>query len=162
MKTRSRSKLVHLLISKSMAEALLITAVAVIFYFSTTNRHLRGVLDRADNRTVTGWAVDEEQPAKRVEVQLFIDDTFIADAAANQFRPDVHEAKRAEDDWHGFVFHTPALRAGEHEARVYAMHSSGAGARRTLQLIGKPFRFRLEGGEMNFSVEIPEKGTPAK
>jgi hypothetical protein len=130
-----------------MAEALLITAIAVVFYFSTTNRHLRGVLDRADNRTVTGWAVDEGQPAKRVEVQLFIDDTFVADAAADQFRPDVHEAKRAEDDWHGFVFHTPALGPGEHEARVYAMHSSGAGARRTLQLIGKPFRFRIEGNE---------------
>ena len=130
-----------------MAEALLITAIAVVFYFSTTNRHLRGVLDRADNRTVTGWVVDEAQPAKRVEVQLFIDDTFIADAAADQFRPDVHKAKRAEDDWHGFVFHTPTLAAGEHEARVYAMHSSGVGARRTLQLVGKPFRFRIEGNK---------------
>ena len=145
-----------------MAEALLVTAIAVVFYFSATNRHLRGVLDRADHRTVTGWVVDEEQPAKRVEVQLFIDGTFIADAAADQFRPDVHEAKRAEDDWHGFVFHTPALRAGEHEARVYAMHSSGAGARRTLQLIGKPFRFRIEGGKINTGLEIPEKGTLAK
>jgi hypothetical protein len=162
MKTRSQSKLVHLLISKSIAEALLVTAIAVVFYFSTTNRHLRGVLDRADNRTVTGWVVDEQHPAKRVEVQLFIDDTFIADGAADQFRPDVHEAKRAEDDWHGFVFHTPALRAGEHEARVYAMHSSGAGGRRTLQLIGKPFRFRIEGSEINTGVQIPEKGTPAK
>jgi hypothetical protein len=145
-----------------MAEALLITAVAVVFYFSTTNRHLRGVLDRADNQAVTGWVVDEEQPAKRVEVQLFLDNTFIADAAADQFRPDVHEAKRAEDDWHGFVFHTPPLPAGEHEARVYAMHSSGAGARRTLQLIGKPFRFHIEGSEINAGVEIPEKGTSAK
>lgn len=145
-----------------MAEALLVTAIAVVFYFSTTNRHLRGVLDRADSRTITGWVVDEQQPAKRVEVQLFIDDTFIADAAADQFRPDVHKAKRAEDDWHGFVFHTPALQAGEHEARVYAMHSSGAGARRTLQLIGKPFRFRVEAGEINTGLQIPEKGTPVR
>jgi hypothetical protein len=97
-----------------------------------------------------------------VEVQLFIDNTFVADAAADQFRPDVREAKRAEDDWHGFVFHTPALRAGEHEARVYAMHSSGAGARRTLQLIGKPFRFRIEGSEISTGVQIPEKGSPVK
>jgi hypothetical protein len=145
-----------------MAEALLVTAIAVVFYFSTTNRHLRGVLDRADNQTITGWVVDEEQPAKRVEVQLFIDDNFVADAAADQFRPDVHEAKRAEDDWHGFVFQTPSLRPGEHEARVYAMHSSGAGARRTLQLIGKPFRFHIEGREISTGVQIPEKGTPVK
>lgn len=142
-----------------MTEALLVTAIAVGFYFVTTNRHLRGVLDRADQQTVTGWVVDEAQPAKRVEVQLFIDDAFISDTAADQFRPDVHEAKRAEDDWHGFVFQTPALRPGEHEARVYALHSGGGGARRTLQLIGKPFRFRIEGIEMKSSAQAPEKGT---
>jgi hypothetical protein len=144
MKIRSRSKLIHLLISKSMAEALLVTAVAVAFYFATTNRHLTGVLDRADAQTVSGWAVDSAQPSGRVELQLFIDDKFIGDAVATQFRPDVHEAHRAEDDWHGFVFQTPTLASGEHEARVYALHSSGSGTRRTLQLIGKPFRFRVD------------------
>ncbi len=143
-----------------MAEALLVTAFAVGFYFATTNRDLRGVLDRADSQTVTGWVVDEAQPAKRVELQLFIDDNFIADTAADQFRPDVHEARRAEDDWHGFVVQTPALRAGEHEARVYALHSSSAGARPTLQLIGKPFRFRIEGNEPHGSVQAPERGAP--
>jgi hypothetical protein len=160
MKTQSRSKLVHLLISKSMAEALLVTAIAVGFYFATTNRHLRGVLDRADSQTVTGWVVDESRPATRVEVQLFIDDTFIADAAADQYRPDVREAKRAEDDWHGFVVQTPALRAGEHEARVYALYASGAGSRRTLQLIGNPFRFRVAGNETKPGSQGPEKGNP--
>lgn len=162
MQTRARSNLVHLLISKSMAEALLVTAVAVVFYFATTNRHLRGVLDRADNQTVTGWVVDEAEAGKRVRVQLFIDDSFIADLAADQFRPDVHQAKRAEDDWHGFVFQTPALRPGEHEARVYAQHSNGDGSRRTLQLIGKPFRFRIDGSEKNAGVQAPEKGTSPK
>ncbi len=115
-----------------MAEALLVTAVAVGFYFSITNRHLQGVL------------VDEAQPAARVEVQLFIDEKFSTAAVAAQFRPDVHEAHRAEDDWHGFVFQTPTLAAGEHEARVYALYSGTTGTRRTLQLIGKPFRFRIE------------------
>jgi len=144
MNIRSRSNLVHLLLSKSMAEALLITAVAVGFYFATTNRHLQGVLDRADGQTVTGWVVDEGQPGTRVEVQLFIDEKFVGDTVASQFRPDVHEARRAEDDWHGFVFQTPQLSAGNHEARVYALYSSGAGSRQTLQLIGKPFRFRVD------------------
>lgn len=162
MQTRARSKLVHLLISKSMAEALLVTAVAVVFYFATTNRHLRGVLDRADNQTVTGWVVDEAEAGKRVRVQLFIDDSFVADLAADQFRPDVHQAKRAEDDWHGFVFQTPTLRPGEHEARVYALHSNGDGSRRTLQLVGKPFRFRIDGIEKNAGAQAPEKGTSPK
>jgi hypothetical protein len=144
MDTKARARLIHLLISKSMAEAVLITAVAVGFYFATTNPNLRGVLDNADGTWVTGWAVDEASPASRVEVQLFVDDAFAGAGTANQFRPDVHNAKRADDDWHGFAFRMPRLNPGEHAARVYAVHSNGAGARRTLQLIGKPYNFRVE------------------
>ena len=147
MDSRSKSKLGHLLIAKSMAEALLITAVSVGFYFVTTNPYLRGVLDYADNQTVAGWVVDEGQPAARVEVQLYIDGIFMADQTAAGYRPDLREAKRAEDDWHGFVFNLPPVPPGDHEARVYAAHASGAGARRTLQLIGKPLRFRVTGPE---------------
>src|SRR5437879_13611958 len=116
MKIRSRSKLIHLLISKSMAEAVLVTAVAVAFYFATTNRHLRGVLDWADRHTVTGWVVDEAQPSTRVEVQLFIDEKFMAHTVAAEFRPDVHEARRAEDDWHAFVCWCPPLQMAENDA----------------------------------------------
>lgn len=144
MNSKSRAKLIHLLISKSMAEALLITAVAVGFYFATTNPNLRGVLDIADRSWVTGWAVDEAHPWSRVEVQLFIDGRFAADSVADKSRPDVHRAKRAPDDWHGFAFMTPQLSPGDHEARVYAVHSNGSGTRKTLQQIGKPFHFRIE------------------
>jgi hypothetical protein len=144
MDSKSRARLIHLLISKSMAEALLITAVAVGFYYATTNPHLGGVLDNADRDWVIGWAIDDSHPGARVEVQLFIDDKFAAAAVADQYRPDVHLAKRAQDDWHGFAFKTPKLLAGEHEARVYAVYSNGAGSRRTLQLVGKPFRFRID------------------
>jgi len=141
MDNKSRARLIHLLISKSMLEALLITAVAVGFYFATTNPSLRGVLDNADDAWVTGWAVDEASPATRVEVQLFIDDVFAGDATASQYRPDVATAKRADDDWHGFAFRTPQLTPGAHQASVYAVHANGGGARRTLQLIGKPYKF---------------------
>jgi len=144
MNTKSRRTLVHLLLSKSILEALLITAVAVAFYFATTNLNIRGVLDKADQEAVSGWVVDEGHPDNRVEVQLFIDDQFAADAAADQFRPDVHEGKRAQDDWHGFVFKTPPLGPGNHEARVYVVYAVRGRARRTLQLIGKPFRFQID------------------
>jgi len=143
MDNKARAGLIHLLISKSMAEALLITAVAVGFYFATTNPNLRGVLDNVDDAWVTGWAVDEANPSARVEIQLFVDDVFAGHALANQYRPDVRNAKHADDDWHGFVFQTPKLSPGEHQARVYAVHSNGSGARRTLQLIGKPCNFRV-------------------
>ena len=144
MDSKARAKLIHLLISKSMVEALLITAVAVGFYFATTNPRLRGVLDNADRQSISGWALDEGHPATRIEIQLFIDDQFADHASADKYRPDVRAAGRSNDDWHGFVFLTPKLSAGEHEARIYAVHSNGGGARRTLQLIGKPFRFRVD------------------
>jgi hypothetical protein len=144
MDSKARAKLIHLLLSKSMLEALLITAVAVGFYFATTNPNLRGVVDLADRESVSGWAVDESNPTAHVELQLFIDDRFVDHTTADKYRPDVHLAKRAPDDWHGFVFTTPSLSPGSHEARVYAVHSNGAGARRTLQLIGKPFRFQTQ------------------
>jgi len=86
MKLKSRARLIHLLISKSTAEALLIAAVAVGFYFATTNVNLRGVLDKADRQVVSGWAVDEGNPEVRIEVQLFIDDRFVSDAPADKYR----------------------------------------------------------------------------
>ena len=144
MQARSPVKLVQLLIGKSVLEALLITGVSVAFYFATTNPNIRGWLDQADDKVVSGWAVDESTPPERVELQLFIDGKFIDDRLAAEFRPDVHAANRADDDWHGFVFKSPPLQSGEHEARVYAMHVSGRGVRRTLQLIGKPLRFHID------------------
>ena len=144
MDTKARARLIHLLISKSMAETVLLAVVVVGFYFVTTNPNLRGVLDNADKTSVTGWAVDEGNPASRVELQLFVDDVFAGAGMANQYRPDVHDAKRAADDWHGFALPMPRLNPGAHEARVYAVHSNGAGSRRTLQLIGKPLNFRIE------------------
>jgi hypothetical protein len=144
---RHPQRLVHFIIGKSIVEALLISSVAVAFYLVTTNPNLHGWLDLADVKTVSGWVVDESNPQARVEVQLFIDSTFVESRRAADFRPDVHAANRAQDDWHGFIFNLPALSAGEHEARVYAMHVAAGSERRTLQLIGKPLQFRSAGGE---------------
>jgi len=140
----SRRTLVQILIAKSVAEALLVTAVAAGFYLTTTNSQLRGWLDQADAHTISGWAVDGKSSASHVDVQLFIDDRFIENRNASDFRPDVHQAERSDDDWHGFVFKTPPLTRGEHEARVYALYRGSSSARRTLQLLGKPLRFSVD------------------
>lgn len=139
----SRAGLVNLLIGKSIAEALLVTTVAAGFYLSTANPSLRGWLDHADAQTISGWAADDDNPGRRVEVQLFIDDQFIEQGTAAESRPDVRQAGRAADDWHGFIFKTPTLPPGEHEARVYLLHRGASRARRTLQMIGKPLRFTV-------------------
>ena len=142
----TRPKLVQFLIAKSVAEALLVAALGVGFYLVVTNPYLRGWLDQADAQTISGWVVDEKSAGTRVEVQLFIDDKFIENRFADAFRPDVREAQRAPDDWHGFVFKTPPLTPGEHEARVYAVHRGRSADRRTLQIIGKPLHFRVDIG----------------
>ena len=139
----SRADLVNLLIGKSIVEALLVTTVAAGFYLSTTNPSLRGWLDFADAQTISGWAVDDHNPDRRVEVQLFIDDQFIEQRTAVESRPDVRQAGRAADDSHGFIFKTPTLPPGEHEVRVYLLHRGASPERRTLLIIGKPLRFTV-------------------
>src|SRR5690349_2108368 len=83
MSRLSRTTFVQLLIGKSICEALVVTAVAAGFFLATTNPALRGWLDHADAQTISGWAVDDNSPDRRVEVQLFIDDSFIEQRSAN-------------------------------------------------------------------------------
>jgi hypothetical protein len=142
MSRLARATFVQLLIGKSICEALVVTAVAAGLFLATTNPALHGWLDYADAQTISGWAVDDSNQGRRVEVQLFIDDKFVEQRTADELRPDVHQAKRADDDWHGFVFKTPPLAAGEHEAKVYVLHRGASLSRRTLQIIGNPIRFR--------------------
>ena len=141
---RSLARLTHYLIGKSIIEALLVGALGLSFYLTAFNPFFRGSVDEAEARHVVGWALNEAEPQRRIEVQLYIDDQFAASRVADLSRPDVKAAGRALDEWHGFRFDTPPLRPGEHEARVYAVHESGAGRRRTLQLIGKPARFTVD------------------
>ena len=144
MEPEGRARLAHFLIGKSIVETLLVGALAVSFYLTAFTPFFRGSLDAADSRHVAGWVVNHNEPHARVEVQLYIDGRFVDHRAADAPRPDVLAAGRAADELHGFVFDTPPLPAGQHEARVYAVHASGAGLRRTLQLVDKPLTFTVE------------------
>lgn len=138
-----RARLAQLLIAKSVIEALFVAAVAVGFFYTTFNPHFRGWSDVADARAVEGWAVDERAPGAFVEVQVYIDGRFAGITLANQPRPDVLKAGRSVTELCGFQLQTPPLAAGDHEARAYAVQESAGGARRTLQQIGLPLRFRV-------------------
>jgi hypothetical protein len=142
-----RARLAHFLIGKALAETLLVSTLAVGFYLTAFTPFFRGSLDAADARQIAGWAVNHNDPQARVEVQLYIDGRFVAHRAADAPRPDVLAAGRAADERHGFAFDTPQLPAGQHEARVYAVHASGEGRRRTLQLVDKPLTFTVAAGE---------------
>ena len=142
-----RARLAHFLIAKATVETLFVGALAVGFYLTAFTPYFRGSLDVADSRHVAGWVVNQREPQARVEVQLYIDGRFVGNRAADVARPDVLAAGRAADEGHGFVFDTPPLPAGQHEARVYAVHASGEGERRTLQLLDKPLTFTVAAGE---------------
>jgi hypothetical protein len=135
------TRLAHVLLAKSVLEAVFVGVLAVGFYLTVFPPYFRGTLDVADANQVAGWAVREGE-TERVEVHLYIDGRFVAHTYADQPRPDVREAGRAADEFCGFRFTGPfALEAGRHEARVYASHESGGGARRALQMIDKPLIF---------------------
>jgi hypothetical protein len=131
--------LVHILIGKSIFETLLVVSLAVFFFLDAFPRfHGWG---EVTPHAIAGWVVNNRAPWHRVEVQLFVDEEFAGRAVANHSRTDVVAAGWSKDEWHGYTFPVSSLQVGTHEARVYALHDSGQGARKTLQLIGDPIRF---------------------
>lgn len=142
MKTPSTS-LVHVLVGKSIAETLLVGALAVFTFMTVFPPYFQGWGDVTET-SIAGWAVNSAEPWARVEVQLFIDGQFIAQTVANKSRTDVLAAGWSKDEWHGYTFPITGLNPGRHEARVYALHDSGEGERKSLQLLGDPISFLVD------------------
>jgi hypothetical protein len=133
-------KLVNLLIAKSIIETIFVGALAVIVYTRAFPPTFRGWGEAvAASQSISGWVVDDADPWRRVEVQLFVDGKFVGTQVAQSSRPDVVKTGWAKDEWHGYNFVVSDLGEGVHEARVYALH--GNGERYTLQLLGDPIPF---------------------
>ena len=133
-------KLVNLLIAKSILETIFVGTIAVVTYVKLFPPTFHGWGEAvAASQTISGWAVDNSDPWRRVDVQLFIDGKFVGTAVAQLSRPDVMAAGWAKDEWHGYEFVLTGVSDGMHEARVYALHRSGD--RYTLQLLGNPITF---------------------
>jgi hypothetical protein len=145
-------KLVHVLIGKSVIETLLIGALAVITFIMVFPPHFHGWGEVTD-KAIAGWAVNNAQPYQRVPVQLFINGQFVDAAVADLSRPDVAAAGWARDAWHGYMFTLPSLPPGQHEARVYVLHDSGAGKRKSLQMLGEPLTFTISDGRVLKATE---------
>jgi hypothetical protein len=151
MKTPSIS-LVHVLIGKSVVETLLVGALAVFAFMNVLPPYFRGWGEVSDTG-ISGWAVNNAAPWSRVEVQLFVDGKLVAHGVADQPRPDLLTFGWAKDEWHGYTFVISALPAGRHEARVYALHDSGNGARKSLQLLGNPISFQVDRNGRTVGVQ---------
>lgn len=139
------NRLVNALIGKSIAETLLVGALAVLAFITLVPPFFHG-WGEVTGKEIAGWAVNNGAPWDRVEVQLYIDGEFVSTQVANRSRPDVQAAGWSRDEWHGYVFEVPPDRVRRrasyiYEARVYALHNSGDGARKSLQMLGDPILF---------------------
>ncbi len=137
----ARRRLTTLVVAKLILDLFFVACLGVYSHAVAFNPFFTGSLDYADGRSVRGWVVDRARPVEPVEVHLYVDDRFVAAGVANEPRPDVSEKGFAQDELHGFVFRLDPELYGEHRVRVYAVHSSLDGKRRTLQQIGKPLSF---------------------
>jgi hypothetical protein len=133
-------KLAHLLIAKSILETIFVGTLAVVVYVKVFPPTFKGWGEAVPaTQSISGWAVDDADPWRRVEVQLFIDGKLVGTTVAQLSRPDVMAAGWAKDEWHGYNFVVSELGEGMHEARVYALHQSGESY--TLQMLGDPIQF---------------------
>jgi len=136
-------KLVNLLLAKSIIETIFVGALAVVVYTKLFPPTFHGWGEAVvESRSISGWAVDNADPWRRVEVQLFVDGKLVGTQVAQLSRPDVVAAGWAKDEWHGYSFVMNGLGVGVHEARVYALHKSGE--RYTLRMLGDPIRFEVD------------------
>ena len=136
-------KLVNLLLAKSIIETIFVGALAVVVYTKLFPPTFHGWGEAVvESRSISGWAVDNADPWRRVEVQLFVDGKLVGTQVAQLSRPDVVSAGWAKDEWHGYSFVMNGLGVGVHEARVYALHKSGE--RYTLRMLGDPIRFEVD------------------
>ena len=142
MKLPSTS-LVHVLIGKSILETLLVGALAVFTFINILPPFFHG-WGEVTNSGISGLVVNNAAPWDRVEVQLFVDGKFVATGVANESRRDVMIAGWSKDEWHGYTFPITSLRAGLHEARIFVLHDSGQGTRKSLQLVGDPISFSVD------------------
>lgn len=139
------TKLLRAVIAKTFLEILFICVIATLAAFKNYSPLLRGAIDVADQTRVSGWAHDPQLPDQPLEVQLFIDDQFIATQTASQRRDDLVRAGAAKLPNHGFRFDMTAvgLAGGRHAAQVYAVRPAAGTNKILLPLAKQPVIFEV-------------------
>jgi hypothetical protein len=142
MRAETPRRLTRLLLLKSLAELLLVAALAASLFLIDVRAGLTGGIERVEGGTLKGW-VEGGGDEAAVEIQLFIDGRFASSALAERVEP-ARDLQRAEaDSRHHFTFQLAVPPDAEHEARAYAVTGGREGVRRTLTLLGQPVRFRI-------------------
>ncbi len=141
--TTVATKLLRAVIAKSFLEILFICVIATLAAFKNYSPLLRGAIDVADRTQVSGWAHDPQAPGESLEVQLFIDDQFIATQRAEQRRDDLVRAGATKLPNHGFRFDLTSvgLAEGRHTVQVYAVRAAAGTNKMLLPLAKQPIPF---------------------
>ncbi len=131
----------HVLLAVLTATTIVVATSAVIAYTIFFPARFRGWAEVAPDGRIAGWAIDQRDTSRRVEVQLYIDGNFITARTADLPRPDVVAAGWTKDEMCGYSFTIEGLPSGRHEARIFATHTVAGGRYMTLQMTGLPVIF---------------------
>src|SRR5215813_14627806 len=108
-----KNQLINVLIAKSVLDTVLVATIAVVVYLNAFPPTFHGWGEAVvQERSISGWAVNDADPWRRVEVQLFIDGKLMGSQLAQLSRPDVVAAGWAKDEWHGYNFIVNNLGVG--------------------------------------------------
>jgi len=134
---RLATRLLRAVLVKLFAEILFVCAVVSFAAFAYFNPALRGEIEVVNSERVEGWAYNPLATDERLEVQLFIDDRFVAATRADRQHDGlVARAGRQVDHCFSFTLAGQPLSTGRHRAQVYVVHGT-PGSSRTLLPITK-------------------------
>ena len=97
-------------VAKLLMDLIFVCLVVSLTAFSHSSPLVRGRIDVMDAGRLAGWVYDPRSPDEAIEVQLFVDGRFAAARIADEFRPDLTEARAAKGPNHGFSFDLSQLK----------------------------------------------------
>lgn len=138
--SRLANRLLKAVILKLLAELLFLCAATSIAAFAYFNPALRGEVELVDVTRVEGWACDPFSVARPLEVQLFIDNRFVAATVADRVREDLITARLTRRVPFGFSFalNRLALDPGRHWVQVYVVYPAPRGSKTLVPINRQP------------------------
>jgi hypothetical protein len=139
------SRLLRGVLAKAGLEIGFVCVIATLAAFQNASPLLRGALDVVEASHVAGWAYDPLTPDTALDVQLFVDERFIATQRAESVRVDLVKAGATPTAAHGFNFDLAQvpLAAGTHTAQVYAVRNAAGKNKALIPLSKTPQVFQV-------------------
>ncbi|MDI9847784.1 glycosyltransferase [Rhodoblastus sp. 17X3] len=78
---------------------------------------IQGCFDGVANGAAKGWAIDRKAPDRKLTIEIWADETFIAAGEASQYRGDIFKSG-VGDGYHAFAIDLPRLPVGTHVLRA--------------------------------------------